>query len=164
VREKRHLLCWVHYKAVPTVTDALERANLNQWLRPPLSKVPSRICVFAPHLRTETDPVSRTLCFLLSIISDHGQSPKTSNSEHSHRCQAWVYVMSWWISIRNNDTKSIYALFFTASNLFPGFPATEVLRNRGNSVDTATGYGLNGLGSIPGSERFFASPQRQDRP
>jgi hypothetical protein len=32
---------------------------------------------FPPHLRTETDPISETLCFLVSRILDDGQSPKT---------------------------------------------------------------------------------------
>jgi hypothetical protein len=40
----------------------LERANLNHWI--------------LPHLKTETDPVSETLCFLVSRIPDDGQSPK----------------------------------------------------------------------------------------
>jgi hypothetical protein len=30
-----------------------------------------------PHLRTETNPVSETLCFIVSRILDDGQSPKT---------------------------------------------------------------------------------------
>jgi hypothetical protein len=30
-----------------------------------------------PHLRVETDPVSETLCFLVFIILDDGQSPET---------------------------------------------------------------------------------------
>jgi hypothetical protein len=33
--------------------------------------------IFLPHLRMETDPVSETLCFLVSKIPDGGQSPKT---------------------------------------------------------------------------------------
>jgi hypothetical protein len=49
----------------------LERANLS------LSKGPKRVGVFPPHLRTETDPVSETLCFLVSRIPNDGQSPKT---------------------------------------------------------------------------------------
>jgi hypothetical protein len=33
--------------------------------------------IFSPsHLRTETDPVSKTLCLLVSRIPDDGQSPK----------------------------------------------------------------------------------------
>jgi hypothetical protein len=39
----------------------LERANFNQ-LRLVLSKGPNWVGVFPPHLRTETDPVSETLC------------------------------------------------------------------------------------------------------
>jgi hypothetical protein len=35
-------------------------------LRFALSKGPNRVGVF-PHLRTETDPVSETLCFLIVI-------------------------------------------------------------------------------------------------
>jgi hypothetical protein len=43
-----------------------------------LSKGPNRVGVF-PHLRTETDPVSETLCFSLLFRKnpDNGQSPKT---------------------------------------------------------------------------------------
>jgi hypothetical protein len=33
--------------------------------------------VFPPYLRTETDPVFETLCFLFSRTPDDGQSPKT---------------------------------------------------------------------------------------
>jgi hypothetical protein len=36
-------------------------------------------------------------------------------------------------------------------------------RSREISVGMATGYGLDGLGSIPGSARFFFSPQLPDR-
>jgi hypothetical protein len=51
--------------------------QLVQWLRLAFSKKHNRVGVFAPHLRTETDPVSETLCFLVSRIPDDGQSPKT---------------------------------------------------------------------------------------
>jgi hypothetical protein len=33
-------------------------------------------CTSSPHLRTETDPVSETLRFLVSRIPDDGQGPK----------------------------------------------------------------------------------------
>jgi hypothetical protein len=48
------------------------------WLRLALSKGPNWVGVF-PHLRTETDPVSETLCFsmLFRKNPDDGQSPKT---------------------------------------------------------------------------------------
>jgi hypothetical protein len=39
--------------------------------------------VYPPRLRTETDPVSETLCSLVSRIPDDGQSPKPSNSEYN---------------------------------------------------------------------------------
>jgi hypothetical protein len=42
-----------------TLMGLLEKANLNHWI-----------------LRTETDPVSEKLCFLVSGIPDDGQSPK----------------------------------------------------------------------------------------
>jgi hypothetical protein len=47
-------------------------------LRLALSKGPNRVGVF-PHLRTETDPVSETLCFSLLFRKNpgDGQSPKT---------------------------------------------------------------------------------------
>jgi hypothetical protein len=35
--------------------------------------------------------------------------------------------------------------------------------SRDSSVDIATDYGLEGRGSIPGSARFFSTPQRPDR-
>jgi hypothetical protein len=47
------------------------------WLRLALSKGPNTKYVSSPHLRTETDPLSETLCFLVSRIPDDGQSPKT---------------------------------------------------------------------------------------
>jgi hypothetical protein len=56
---ERHLLCWV------------------QWLRWALSKGPNRVSVSLSHLRTETDPVYETLCFLVFRIPDYGQSPET---------------------------------------------------------------------------------------
>jgi hypothetical protein len=36
--------------------------------------------------------------------------------------------------------------------------------SRDSSVGLATGYALDGPGSIPGSARFFSSPQRLDLP
>jgi hypothetical protein len=45
-----------------------------------LSEGLNRVGVF-PHLRTETDPVSETLFFLVSRILEDGQNPKTSNSK-----------------------------------------------------------------------------------
>jgi hypothetical protein len=35
--------------------------------------------------------------------------------------------------------------------------------SRDSSVGIATGYGIDGPGSIPGGERIFSSPQRPDR-
>jgi hypothetical protein len=43
------------------------------------------------------------------------------------------------------------------------FIANIICRNRDSSVDIATGYGLDGPDSIPGSARFFPSPERPDR-
>jgi hypothetical protein len=37
-------------------------------------------------------------------------------------------------------------------------------RSRGSSVGIATGYGMDGLCSIPGSARFLSSPERPDQP
>jgi hypothetical protein len=52
-----------------TLLGPLERANL---------KGPNRVGVFpSPHLRTETDLVFETLCFLVFRILDDGQSPQT---------------------------------------------------------------------------------------
>jgi hypothetical protein len=52
----------------PTLLGPLERA---------ISKGRNRVGVFPPRLRTETDPVSETLCFLVFRISDDERSPKT---------------------------------------------------------------------------------------
>jgi hypothetical protein len=46
-------------------------------MRLALSKGPNRVGVSPPHLRTETDPVSETMCFLAFRISDDEQSPET---------------------------------------------------------------------------------------
>jgi hypothetical protein len=44
-------------------------------LRLALSKGQNRVGVSTSHLRTETDTVSETLCFLVTRIPDDGQSP-----------------------------------------------------------------------------------------
>jgi hypothetical protein len=41
-------------------------------------------------MRTETDPVSETLCFLVSRIADDGQRPKTQYSENDKTAVAAV--------------------------------------------------------------------------
>jgi hypothetical protein len=62
----------------PTLLGSLKLTSITGlWLRFVLSKGANRVGVFPPHLRTETDPVSKTLCFLVSEIQDDGQSPKT---------------------------------------------------------------------------------------
>jgi hypothetical protein len=48
-----------------------------QWLRLALSNGPNRVGVSPSHLRTETNPVPETLCFLVFRIPDDGQSPRT---------------------------------------------------------------------------------------
>jgi hypothetical protein len=60
-----HILCWVHQKELISITG------------PDLSKGPNRVCVSPPHLRTEIDPVSEALCFLVFRIPDDGRSPET---------------------------------------------------------------------------------------
>jgi hypothetical protein len=42
-----------------------------------LSKGPNEYVSSPIHLRTETDPVSETLCLLVSRIPDDGQGPET---------------------------------------------------------------------------------------
>jgi hypothetical protein len=55
-----------------------ETPTMIQWLRLALSKGPNRVGVFQhPHLRTVTNPVSETLCFLVSRTPDDGHNPKT---------------------------------------------------------------------------------------
>jgi hypothetical protein len=39
-------------------------------------KGPKRVGLSLFHMRTETDPVSETFCFLVARIPDDGQSPK----------------------------------------------------------------------------------------
>jgi hypothetical protein len=45
-----------HGKEIPTLLGPLESANLSHWTR-------HGRCLHSPHLRTETDPVSKTQCF-----------------------------------------------------------------------------------------------------
>jgi hypothetical protein len=61
-----------------TLLGPLERASLSHWMLALPVRL-SRICVSHPHLRKETDPVSETLCFLVSRMPDDRQSPKPSN-------------------------------------------------------------------------------------
>jgi hypothetical protein len=51
-----------------------DRASFSYW------RLALRRCLL-PHLRTETDPVSETSCFLVSEILDDGKVQKPSNSE-----------------------------------------------------------------------------------
>jgi hypothetical protein len=55
----------------PCFPITVARVNLT------LSKEPSRVGLPLPHLSTETDPVSETLCFPVFGILDDGQSPET---------------------------------------------------------------------------------------
>jgi hypothetical protein len=48
--------------------DSYSVGSLRKSLGLALSKGPNRISVFPPNLRTETHPVSETLCFLVSRI------------------------------------------------------------------------------------------------
>jgi hypothetical protein len=62
----------------PTLLDPLENAILKaQLLRLVLATEPNRVGVSLPDLRTDTDPVSETLCFLVFRIPDDGQGPKS---------------------------------------------------------------------------------------
>jgi hypothetical protein len=67
----------------PTQLGSLERANLISLEKPWQINYNYLIAWDqAPHLRTETNPVSETLCFLVSRIPDDVKSPKKpSNSE-----------------------------------------------------------------------------------
>jgi hypothetical protein len=83
-----HNFYWVFSCYLPPNKPGLEWLNscvnlteFVQWLRLALSKGPKRVDVFSPfHLRTETDPVSETSCFLVSRIPDDGEVKKPSNS------------------------------------------------------------------------------------
>jgi hypothetical protein len=44
----------------------IQGRSVIQWLRSALSKVPNSVGIFPPHLRTEADSVSETLCFLVA--------------------------------------------------------------------------------------------------
>jgi hypothetical protein len=61
----------------PTMLGPLERADLNHWTSPVFLRDPNEQVTPPRYLRTETDPASETLCFLVSRIPDDEQSPKT---------------------------------------------------------------------------------------
>jgi hypothetical protein len=60
----------------------LETRKLVQWLRLALSKWPNWVGVLFPpfYMRTETDPVSETSCFLVSRIPDDGKVQKKNRN------------------------------------------------------------------------------------
>jgi hypothetical protein len=68
----------------------LERANLSPQVGEentqlgPLKRANLYPGVFPPHLRTETDPVSETSCFLFSRIPDDGKFPKKHSNSVYH--------------------------------------------------------------------------------
>jgi hypothetical protein len=59
-----------------TPLGRLERTNCNHWIEAVFSKGPNRVSPFL-HVKTGTDRVSETLCFLEFRIPDVGQSPET---------------------------------------------------------------------------------------
>jgi hypothetical protein len=60
----------------PTLLDPLERPNLNHWSGTSRPRTQNSRCL-PPPLRTETDPVSETLCSPVFRILDNGGSPTT---------------------------------------------------------------------------------------
>jgi hypothetical protein len=50
-----------------------------------LSKGPNRVGVFPPHLRMETDPVSETLCFLVTGRWTKSKNPVILYIVHNHQ-------------------------------------------------------------------------------
>jgi hypothetical protein len=74
-------LCMIYHNFYRTSLIGIAVVILTQvvhWLRLALSNGPNRVGVSPPHLRTETYPVSETLCSLVLFrIPDDGQSPKT---------------------------------------------------------------------------------------
>jgi hypothetical protein len=56
--------------------------------------------------------------------------------------------------VSSNDTKVSIFIIVTA---------WEYCRSQDSSVSIVMGYGLDGPGSIPGSERLFSTPQHPDR-
>jgi hypothetical protein len=81
----RKLICFrpqVRGWETPILLGPLERANLSHWMI--LIEISSFYLTQQsrglppPRLKMETDPVSETLCFLVSYrIPDDGQSPKS---------------------------------------------------------------------------------------
>jgi hypothetical protein len=74
------------------------------------------------------------------------------NYMESHPRRQLTYWQLYW---ENNSVT-----LFTCINIVQH---RMLLCSRDSSVGTVTGYKLDGLGSIPGSVRFFSSPQRPDR-
>jgi hypothetical protein len=74
-----------------------------------------------------------------------------------------------WFLRRPSSIEMRYAmrllLFGSNLNIVKGnnIDLLREIRSRGSSVGIATGYGLDGWGSIPGSARFFSSPHRRYR-
>jgi hypothetical protein len=65
-------------RKTPTLLGPLERANLNHWTIGSLFLRDPTECAYSSlHLRTETDPVSKMLSFLVFTILNNGQSPES---------------------------------------------------------------------------------------
>jgi hypothetical protein len=74
---------WIHEKWTHAIQlSACLRHTQSLYTGFAFSKGSSWVGVFPPptHLRTEADPVSGTLCFLISRIADDGKSQNNSNS------------------------------------------------------------------------------------
>jgi hypothetical protein len=66
LRDSSQELCWVSYKELTSFSEP------EIFLMDPTEQVSPFL-----HLRTETYPVSETLCFVVFRIPDYGQSPET---------------------------------------------------------------------------------------
>jgi hypothetical protein len=95
-----------------------------RWFILALSKVPNRVVV-SPHLRTETDPVSETLCFLLFRILNDGHSPETryfwvlyhrQNPFDSTVCTLHMFFR--WKAIETTNKKFLFAFSLKHSSLY----------------------------------------------
>jgi hypothetical protein len=71
--------------------------SFHRWGTPSLLGPLERVGVFPPHLRAETDPISETLCSLVSRIPDDGQSPVILSIIHHRQnpLESLSHVVNW---------------------------------------------------------------------
>jgi hypothetical protein len=104
---------------------------------------PNSCCItYAVNVNTSCSPPDKRTCHRSHKYLGEESVPNGAKPDVTASHTSWQSLQPW---------SMLFSFHFSSS------------RNWDRSVGIATGYGLDGPGSIPGNARFFSSPQRPDR-